>query len=137
MKDLLVDRKQWVHVKPRTKLKGKSDEDWKKLDKESHSTIQIYFVDSVLLNVSEEDTTNKLWDKLGNLYQSKSMVNKLFICKKLYLLRMSDGDLVTEHMNALNIVISQLLSVDIKITKEEKCTSLLCSIVPTTTPPLV
>ena len=44
--------------------------------------------------MSEEDIVKKLWDKLGNLYQSKSMVNKLFPWKKLYLLRMNDGDSV-------------------------------------------
>ena len=69
----------------------------------------------------------KLWDKLGNLYQSKSMVNKLFLWNKLYILRMSDSDLVIEHLNAFNIIISQLLSVDIKITEEVKCISMLCS----------
>lgn len=78
--------------------------------------------------MSKEDTAKKLWEKLGNLYQSKSMVNKLFLRKKLYLLRMNDGDLVIEHLNAFNIVISELLSMDIKITEEEKCIRLLCSL---------
>ena len=41
-------------------------------------------------------------------------------------MRMNDSDLVKEHLNAFNIVISQLLFVDIKITEEEKCISLLC-----------
>ena len=72
-----------------------------------------------------EDTAKKLWDKLGNLYQSKSIVNTLFLRKKLYLLKMNDGDSVTKHLNAFNTIISQLLSVDIKITKEEKCINLL------------
>ena len=58
--------------------------------------------DSVLLNVSGEAMTKALWDKLRTLYQSKSLVNKLFLWKKLYNLRMKDGDLVTEHMNAFN-----------------------------------
>jgi hypothetical protein len=40
---------------------------------------------------------------------------------------MSDGSSVTEHLNAFNTVISQLLSMDIKITEEEKCIILLCS----------
>jgi hypothetical protein len=62
--------------------------------------------DLVLLNVLGEDSTKKLWDKLGSLYQLKSMVNKLFLKKKLFLLRMSDGSLVKEHLNAFNIVIS-------------------------------
>ena len=54
------------------------------------------------------------------------MVNNLFLHNKLYLMRMNDGDSITEPLNAFNIVISQLLSVDIKITEEEKCISLLC-----------
>jgi len=69
-----------------------------------------------------------LWDKLGTLYQSKSLVNKLFLWKKLYNLRMKDGDSVTEHLNAFNTVVSQLASIDIKISDEDKCISLLCSI---------
>ena len=47
---------------------------------------------------------------------------------KLYLLRMGENDSVIEHLNVYNSVISQLLSTDIKITKEEKCINLLCSL---------
>ena len=74
-----------------------------------------------MLNVSGEATTKAPLDKLGTLYQSKSLVNKLFLWKKLYNLRMKDGYLVTEHMNAFSIV-------DIKISNEDKCISLLCSL---------
>eukprot|EP00253_Pinus_taeda_P006956 PITA_06956 len=75
-----------------------------------------------------EAMTKALWDKLGSLYQSKSLVNKLFMRKKMYNLRMKDGDSVTEHLNVFNTVVSQLLSVDIKISDEDKCISLLCSL---------
>eukprot|EP00253_Pinus_taeda_P034027 PITA_34027 len=75
-----------------------------------------------------EATVKDLWDKLGILYQSKSLMNKLFLCKKLYNMRMKDGDSVTEHLNTFNIVVSQLASVDIKISDEDKCISLLCSL---------
>jgi hypothetical protein len=78
--------------------------------------------------VSEEATTKDLWEKLGKLYQSKSLVNKLFLRKKLYNLRMRDGDSVAEHLNAFNTVVSQLLSVEIKISDEYKCISLLYSL---------
>jgi hypothetical protein len=46
--------------------------------------------------VSEEATAKYLWEKLGKLYQSKSLVNKLFLRKKLYNLRMRDGDSVSK-----------------------------------------
>ena len=83
-----------------------SKEDQEKIVRKYRSTIWICLEDSVLFNLSGEDVVKKLWDKLGNLYKSKSMVNKLFLWKKLYLLRMSDGDTVIEHLNSFNTFIN-------------------------------
>ena len=41
---------------------------------------------------------------------------------------MSEGSLVGENLNAFNTILSQLSSVDIKITEEEKCIIILCSL---------
>eukprot|EP00253_Pinus_taeda_P025246 PITA_25246 len=41
---------------------------------------------------------------------------------------MKDGDSVIEHLNAFNTVVTQLASIDIKISDEDKCISLLCSL---------
>ena len=46
----------------------------------------------------------------------------------MYNVRMKYGDLVTKHLNAFNTVVSQLLSIDIKISEEDKRISLLCSL---------
>eukprot|EP00253_Pinus_taeda_P020050 PITA_20050 len=75
-----------------------------------------------------EATAKALWDKLGNLYQSKSLMNKLFLGKKLYNVRMKDGGSVSDHLNVFNTIVSQLSFVDIKISDEDKCISLLCSL---------
>jgi hypothetical protein len=72
------------------------------LDQKDKSTILLCLSDSVLLNVSGEDTAKDLWNKLGALYQSKSLVKKLFMWKKLYNMRMKDGDSMIEHLNAFN-----------------------------------
>ena len=126
MEDLLVDREQLVIVE--LVLFDTSKEDSGKLDRKAQSTIRLCLADSVLLKLSVEDTVKKLWVKLGNLYQSNSIVNEFFLWKKVYLMRMSNIDLITEQLNALNTIISQLLCVDIKITDEDKCISLLCSL---------
>eukprot|EP00253_Pinus_taeda_P028049 PITA_28049 len=52
-----------------------------------------------------EATVKDLWENLWTLYQSKSLVNKLFLSKNLYNLRMKDGDSVAEHLNAFNTVV--------------------------------
>jgi hypothetical protein len=82
---------------------------------------------SILLNVSEEYKSKELWEKLGNLYHSKSLVNKLFLLKKLYHLRMEDGDFVIEHLNSLNTPVNQIGSVNITRVEEDKCITLLRS----------
>eukprot|EP00253_Pinus_taeda_P034149 PITA_34149 len=114
MEDLLVDKDQRIMVYPGTKPMRVSDEEWKKLDWKAKSTIQLYVSDSVLLNVSGEATAKALWDKLGTLYQSKPPVNKLFIRKKLYNLRMKYGDSVIEHLNAFNTVVHPFTSLPIE-----------------------
>ena len=84
MEDLLVDREQWIAVDPSTKPTAMSQEDWDKLERRARSTIRLCLSDSVLLNVSSEDSAIKLWEKLGSLYQSKSLVNKLFVQKMFF-----------------------------------------------------
>jgi hypothetical protein len=64
--------------------------------------------------------------KLKIFYQSKSLVNKLFLRKQLYLLNMSDGSSLNDHMNSFNTIISHLSFIDIKINEEEKCITILC-----------
>jgi hypothetical protein len=127
MEYLLVYREQWTMIYPGTHPTCMLTEEWEKLERKERSMIWLCLADLLLLNVSGEDSSKKLWEKMGSLYQSKSLVIKLFLRKKVYLLRMSDGSSVIEHLNAFNTVLRQLLSMDIKITDEEKCINLLCS----------
>ena len=62
MEDILVDKEQWATVDPGTKPTGVLTEDWEKLDRKARSTIRLYLSDSVLLNVSGEDSAKKLWE---------------------------------------------------------------------------
>ena len=41
---------------------------------------------------------------------------------------MEDGDFVTEHLDTLNTLESQLISIDIKMEEEDKSITLLCSL---------
>ena len=102
----MVDKDQRIMLDLGTKPTAMSDEYWKNLDRKAKSTIQLCVSNSVLLNASGEATTKNLWEKLGTLYQSNSLVNNLFLPKKLYNLRMKDGDSVTEHLNTFNTVVS-------------------------------
>jgi len=62
------------------------------------------------------------------LYMTKSLSNKLYLKKQLYGLRMKEGTTVLEHLNFFNKIINELLTVDIKIDKEDKALILLSSL---------
>ncbi|KAJ0088330.1 hypothetical protein Patl1_32529 [Pistacia atlantica] len=62
------------------------------------------------------------------MYMSKSLVNVLFRRKKLYNLRMHDGDSLAAHLDEFNTLVNQLLAVDVQLTESEKVVTLLCSL---------
>ena len=83
-----------------------NQEDWDLADQKSKGLIRLFLADFVLLNVHEEKTTSSLWKRLGAIYQGKSLVNKLFLRKKLYSLKMKEGASVADHLNAFNMLIA-------------------------------
>ena len=119
---------------PGTKPTVTSQDDWDKLERRTRSTIQLCLLDSMLLNVSDEDSAVKIWEKLGSLYQSKSLVKKLFLQKKLFHLRMDKNDTITEHLNVYNTLVSQITSAGIEMTEEDNVLHycVLCRILGTT-----
>jgi len=106
MEDILVDKEQLVAMDLGSKPIAMSREDCDKLDRKERSMIYLCLSNLILLNVCGEGSTKKLWDKLGNLRELKSMVNKLFLQTKLYHLMMEDGDFVTNHLNSFNTLVS-------------------------------
>jgi hypothetical protein len=66
------------------------------LEGEEHNmVVSLIFI---ITECVREATTKELWNKFGALYQSKSLVNKIFLQKKLYNPRMKDGDSVIENL---------------------------------------
>jgi hypothetical protein len=67
-------------------------------------------------------------EQFGELVQVKIPGKQVVPKKETVFLRMSEDNSMTENLNVFNTIISQLYFVDIKITKEEKCVILLCSL---------
>ncbi|KAK9156894.1 hypothetical protein Scep_003468 [Stephania cephalantha] len=65
--------------------------------------------------------------QVKNIYEGKSLTNKIFLRRQLYALKMKDGASVQEHLNHFNLLISKLMALDVKIEDDEKACLLLCS----------
>ena len=59
---------------------------------------------------------------------TKNLSNKLFIKKQLYNLRMKEGRLILQYLNTFNRIVSDFLTLEVKLEEEVKTLLLLSSL---------
>ncbi|GJR80554.1 hypothetical protein Tco_0151339 [Tanacetum coccineum] len=99
-------------------------------DEKAHSTILLSLSDEVLYEVADEETTAGVWKKLEKLYMTKSLTNKLLLKQRLFSLRMKEGSILKDHLDALNSILMDLKNVEVKIDDEDATLILLVSLPP-------
>lgn len=106
------------------------DKDCEKLEKKVVKCIRLTLHNDVLFNVMEIESTPELRAKLEIIYMSWSLTNKLFFKKWLYSLKMMKGSRLLEHLNEFNRIVTQLLSLEIKLEEEDEALLFLSSLLP-------
>jgi hypothetical protein len=109
--------------KPRTM----SEKEWEDIYVGSLNAIHLCLANDVLFNIVAEKKTTGLWKKLESLYMTKSLMNKIFLKRHLYSLRMKEGKEIDDRLNTLNILLCQLTSMGVKFKTKYKEITLLCS----------
>ena len=103
-----------------------TDNEWAEMDEREISAIRLCVADDVLFNIVSETTTAGLWTKLEKLYMTKSLTNRILLKRQLYSLQKKEGTSIADHLNALNTLLVQLRSIEVKIQSEDKAITLLC-----------
>ncbi|GJV82540.1 gag-pol polyprotein [Tanacetum coccineum] len=86
------------------------DSKWDEMDGNAIANLHLTLADGVLSSIEEKKSAKEIWDHLARLYKARSLHNKKFLKRKLYALRMTESTSVTEHVNNLNTLFSQLAS---------------------------
>jgi hypothetical protein len=110
------------------KLMAMKDEEWEILDRKALGTIQLSLTALVAFNISKEKTTKGLMDALAKLYEKPSASNKVFLMKRLFNMKMSEGGSVADHLNEFNTVTYQLSSLKVDFDDEVRALLILCSL---------
>ena len=90
--------------------------------------IHLALTDEVLSSVAEKKTAKEIWETLTKLYESKSLHNKIFLKRRLYTLRMAETTAVTDHINTIRTLFSQLTTLGQQIEESERAELLLQSL---------
>ncbi|GJV02743.1 hypothetical protein Tco_1336312 [Tanacetum coccineum] len=105
-------------------------EAWEKagLMKKAYSTLIPCLGDQVLREVTKENFATGIWMKLTSLYMTKSLANRLYLKKKLYIYYMSPSLKLGDHIDEFNKLILDLANIDIEIEDEDQTLILLTSL---------
>jgi hypothetical protein len=109
------------------KSTAKKDEEREVLDRKALGTIQLSLAASVAFNILKEKKMKELMDALVKLYEKTFASNKVFLMKRLFNMKMSEGGFVADHLNEFNTVTNQLSSVKVDFDDEVRCILILCS----------
>ena len=71
---------------------------------------------------------SNLLKTLSNMYKKLSVMNKMYLMRKLFNLQMSEGRSIADHINEFNMIVSQLSSVKINFEDEIKVLILMPSL---------
>ncbi|KAH9671607.1 hypothetical protein KPL70_017434 [Citrus sinensis] len=105
-----------------------TDGKWNEVDGNAISDLHLALADRVLSSVAKKNTAKKIWDTLTKLYEAKSLHKKIFLKRKLYTLRMTESTMVTDHINTLKTLFSQLTTLGYNIEENERVELLLQSL---------
>ncbi|KAH9666456.1 hypothetical protein KPL70_020645 [Citrus sinensis] len=134
MEALLITQGLGDAIDPVSKLEGseasssKTPEQVAEIDTKARSTIILSLGDSVIREVAKEKTVVGLWAKLGNVYMTKSLANRLYIKKKMFSLRMIKGTSLNKHIDEFNKVCDELETIDEGLSDEIKALLLISSL---------
>ena len=105
------------------------DGKWNEMDGNAIANLHLALANGVLSSVAKKKTAKEIWDTLTKLYEAKSLHNKIFLKRKLYTLRMMESTMVTDHINTLKTLFSQLTAMGHNIEMGE-CAEILLQSLP-------
>jgi hypothetical protein len=110
------------------KMTTMEHKEWEVLDRKALGTIRLSLEVSIAFNISKEKTMKELMDALDKSYEKPLASNKVFLMKRLFNMKMSEGGFVADHLNEFNMVTNQLSSVKVEFDDEVRALLILFSL---------
>ena len=80
--------------------------EWTKIQRKVVCMIWLALAPEIKHNVLKEITSKALWERLENIYVSKSLTHRLCLKMELYQLKMEMGGDLHDHINKFNQLVS-------------------------------
>lgn len=134
IKALLIKNDAWKYVngtkkKPEDGSNADAIATWETNDAKATSDLILAISTPELRQVKNCETSNEIWKKLHNVYESKGPARKANLLKSLILLKMKNGDDMRDHLRNFFEIVDKLEEMEMKV-DEDMITILLLYSVP-------
>ena len=103
MEDYPYQKDLWKMLEEKNKNQGTmTNEEWEILDKKALRSIRLYLVPSVTFNITKVKTIEELMQTLAKLFEKSFALNKVFLMKRLFNMKMVEGGSIADHLNEFN-----------------------------------
>ena len=92
------------------------------------ATIVLSIDPTLLYLIGDPEDPVVVWKKLANQFQKKTWANKLELRRKLFSLRLKDGDAIQDHIKAMIEIFDELSVIDEPVKEEDRVVQLLASL---------
>lgn len=104
------------------------DDKWLKGDAKVRATINLCIDDAQIIHVKNLQTSKQIWQTLKCVHQRSTLSSKLFLLRKLYSQKLSEGGDMNSHINNILTLRNKLSAIGEDIAKSHIVALLLCSI---------
>ena len=134
---LLVKTDNWDYVSGKLKRpsviendanSAKAADTWDAADRKARSDLILSISPSELQEIKHCKTSNEIWKKLKETYQSKGPARKATLLKRLTLHKMAEGADARDHVREFFETVSKLNEMDVEINKDLLAIMLLYSL---------
>ena len=92
------------------------------------ATIVLSLEPSLLYQIGDSDDPGVVWKKLADQFQKKTWANKLALSRKLYSLKLKEGDSVHNHIKLMTETFDELSVIGYSLNEEDRVVHLLASL---------
>jgi hypothetical protein len=127
MEDYLYRKDLFLPLGEKEKqLTSMNDKEREVFDIKALGMIRLCLEASMAFNILKENIMEDRMKVLAKLYEKPSASNKVFLMKRLFNLKMSEGGSIADHLNKFNMITNQLSYVKVNFDDEVRDLLILC-----------
>jgi hypothetical protein len=116
MEAVLVKNEMWGYVNGSIeKPNNEENTIWEENDKKARADLILAINPNELRQIKNCVTSNRIWKKLKELYESKGPARKATLLKQLIMSKMNEGETMKNHLNNFFNIIDKLEEMELKI----------------------